>query len=143
MTVKQIIVIRKDLNMRKGKIAAQASHASMKFLLDGAIWGIPFHYNKSERPTKIYEDGVEVRKVVSEKEREWLQGLFTKIVAYVTSEQELTDLMVKGKAAGLQVYPIVDSGLTEFNGIPTLTCAAFGPDTPEKLDPVTGKLPLL
>lgn len=133
MTVKQVIVVRKDLNMRKGKIAAQVAHASMKFMLEDAKWG----------------DGCGMRspnvisRVCSDKEREWLQGLFMKIVAYVTSEQELTDLMVKGKAAGLQVFPIMDFGLTEFHGVSTLTCAAFGPDTPEKLDPVTGKLPLL
>ena len=32
--IKQVIVVRKDLNMRKGKIATQVAHASMKVLLD-------------------------------------------------------------------------------------------------------------
>ena len=46
--VKQIIVVRKDLNMRKGKIAAQAAHASMAVLLDSM--------RKSERSTVIPSD---------------------------------------------------------------------------------------
>ena len=34
MGIKQIIVVRKDLNMRKGKIASQCAHASMKVFFD-------------------------------------------------------------------------------------------------------------
>ena len=34
MQTKQVIVIRKDLNMRKGKMIAQGAHASMKVILD-------------------------------------------------------------------------------------------------------------
>jgi peptidyl-tRNA hydrolase len=32
--IKQVIVVRKDLNMRKGKLAAQVAHASMKVFFD-------------------------------------------------------------------------------------------------------------
>ena len=35
MDVKQVIAVRDDLGMNRGKIAAQAAHASMLFLLDG------------------------------------------------------------------------------------------------------------
>lgn len=59
--VKQVIVYRRNLNMRKGKIASQVSHASMKVFFDrrvsyspppeqtapyGTIWGStnPQHY---------------------------------------------------------------------------------------------------
>lgn len=34
MNTKQVIVMRKDLNMRKGKMVAQGAHASMAVLLD-------------------------------------------------------------------------------------------------------------
>ena len=34
MSIKQVIVVRKDLNMRKGKMCAQVAHASLKIFLD-------------------------------------------------------------------------------------------------------------
>ena len=43
-TLKQVIVVRKDLNMRKGKIAAQAAHASMKVFMDNASFDSNTHH---------------------------------------------------------------------------------------------------
>jgi len=122
---KMIICVRKDLNMRKGKIAAQVAHASMSFLVKGNLAGAVLH------------------KELSDVESAWLSGSFTKIVAYVNSEAELLALIQAGEAAGIEVHAIHDNGLTEFHGVKTLTCAAFGPDLPEILDPITGHLPLL
>lgn len=128
-STKQVIVVRKDLNMRKGKIAAQVAHASMSFLLDGI-----YHHEK----------GALLERHLTPVQSEWLNGLhFPKIVVWVNSEQELRDLISAGVEAGIDVRQIEDHGHTEFHGVKTLTCAAFGPDTPEKLDPVTGGLPLL
>ena len=39
MRTKQVIAIRKDLKMRRGKEIAQGSHASMAFLTEGAQKG--------------------------------------------------------------------------------------------------------
>jgi len=120
-----IICVRKDLNMRKGKIAAQTAHASMSFLVKGNLAGAVLH------------------KELTEVEAAWLSGSFTKIVVYVNSEAELLARIQAGEAAGVTVHPTHDNGLTEFHGVKTLTCAAFGPDLPEVLDPLTGGLPLL
>ena len=125
--VKQVIVVRKDLLMRKGKIAAQVAHASMKFLTDN---------NESER-------GDEVIIHLSPDEAMWLTGSFTKIVVGVESEDALRDLILQGEIEGIEVHPIIDSGRTEFNGVPTLTCAAFGPCSSEQLDKITGNLKLI
>jgi PTH2 family peptidyl-tRNA hydrolase len=73
----------------------------------------------------------------------WLTGSFAKVVVYVESEQELLDLIEKGKRAAIDVRSIVDEGRTEFHGVSTLTCCAFGPDDVAKLDHVTGHLKLL
>lgn len=127
--VKQVIVIRKDLNMRTGKLCAQVAHASMKFLID--------KMNQTE------EDDCSVFRFLSDEETTWCRTKFAKIVCYVNSEQELLELVERGRLAGLSVNPIVDSGYTEFNGVATLTCAAFGPDKKEKLDEVTGHLKLM
>ena len=125
--VKQVIVVRKDLNMRKGKIAAQVAHAAMKFIFDN---------NRSERADQLLVD-------LSKEEAIWANGAFAKIVAYVESEDALRDLMLKAQIKSVQCYPIIDAGRTEFNGVPTLTCAAFGPDDVDEIDEITGHLPLL
>jgi PTH2 family peptidyl-tRNA hydrolase len=125
--VKQVIVVRKDLNMRKGKIAAQVAHASMKFLVDN---------NEAER-------GDEVIIKLTPAEAMWLTGSFTKVVVGVDSEEALQNLIFQAEMSDVEVHPIIDAGRTEFNGVPTLTCAAFGPCTAEELDKITGNLKLI
>lgn len=126
--VKQVIVVRRDLNMRKGKIAAQVAHASMKFLIDN---------NEAQR-------GDELTVKLSREEATWLlSGSFTKVVVGCDSEEALRDLVFRAELADIEVHPIIDSGKTEFNNVPTLTCAAFGPTTAEELDRITGALKLI
>lgn len=125
--VKQVIVVRKDLNMRKGKIAAQVAHASMKFLVDN---------NEAER-------GDEMVIKLSPAEAMWLSGSFTKVVVGCDSEEALETLIFQAQLADVECHPIVDAGRTEFHGVATLTCAAFGPCTAEELDKITGNLKLI
>ena len=67
-------------------------------------------------------------------------GSFTKIVLGCDSESELRDLVLKAHVNDVAAYEIVDSGKTEFHGVPTLTCVAFGPDDAELIDRITGHL---
>lgn len=127
MGVKQVIVIRKDLNMRKGKMIAQGAHASMKVLLD-----------KNESKNR---DRLEIP--ISEDIADWVFGNFRKIVVYVNSEQELLNIYNKAKDKNLICSIIEDNGLTEFNGIPTLTAVAIGPANEDSINEITGNLPLL
>lgn len=118
---KQVIVMRADLNMRKGKMIAQGCHASLSFLtrrLPGTI-------------------------KLSDAERDWLDGSFAKVCCRVDSEEELLEIYQKAKVAGLEVHLITDSGKTEFHDVPTKTCLAIGPDCCNKIDPITGHLKLL
>lgn len=114
--MKQILVMRKDLNMKTGKMCAQAAHASMK-------------------ATLLHLEDPRVK--------EWLAGKFTKIAVGVNSEEELLDVLNRAKAAGIIAELCTDAGLTVFNGVPTNTCIAVGPDTHEQLQPITGSLKLL
>ena len=114
--MKQIIVLRKDLNMRKGKMVSQGAHASLKATLA--------HINDP-------------------RVKEWLTGAFTKIAVSVNSEEELNELRDNALNAGLICEEIVDAGKTEFNGIPTKTALGIGPDTHDNLSPITGLLKLL
>ena len=111
-----MIVIRKDLNMRRGKEIAQGAHASLKATLENL-------------------DDPRVKK--------WLGEAFTKIAVSVDSEQQLIDLFEEAKRLGLICAEIIDNGDTEFSGVKTRTCIAIGPDEPAIINSVTGKLKLL
>lgn len=122
MTHKQVIVVRKDLNMRKGKMVAQGCHSSLAVILD-----------LLKTPEGLSDP----------RAAPWLQGSFKKVCVYVNSEAELLEIHTKAKAAGLLNVLITDSGLTEFGGVATNTVVAVGPDTEENVNKVTGHLPLL
>jgi PTH2 family peptidyl-tRNA hydrolase len=136
MSIKQVIVMRKDLNMRKGKMIAQGAHASMKVFFD------KMRTQKNDR-TDMYNKGRDKVMHLSNEELEWAEGLFTKICVSVNSEAELLEAYNKAKEAGLNCALITDSGLTEFAGVQTNTCIAIGPNASEKIDLITGKFPLL
>lgn len=136
MSVKQVIVMRTDLNMRKGKMCSQSAHASMKVILDTmqSDW---FNF-----------DGViTCKKTLYFNEKSfldlWINGIFTKICVGVNSEKELMDLYNKSVEKGIICSIIEDCGLTEFKGIPTKTCCAIGPYLSEEIDEITGHLKLL
>lgn len=113
--MKQIIVIRDDLNMRKGKLIAQGCHASVNAIIN------------------VTEDS---------KVTEWLSSGSKKVCLRVPSEEELLSIYHKALNSGLLCSLVKDAGLTEFKQ-PTLTAVAIGPDLDSKIDPITGKLRLL
>ena len=131
MNTKQVIVLRKDLKMRKGKMVAQGAHASMKAILD-------------EGYTQSAELGLSVFVIpMSPEMKSWLAGIFTKVCVSVDSEEELLDIYNQAKEAGLVCSLIQDAGLTEFGGVPTYTAVAVGPALKEDIDKITGVLKLL
>ena len=126
MVIKQVIVMRHDLKMRRGKQIAQGAHASMAFLT-----------------RRLQKYGHTSLANCSKAEREWLTDGFAKVCCRVDSEEELLAIRDKAIDAGLEVHLVTDSGKTEFHGEPTNTCLAIGPDCVEKIDPITGDLELL
>ena len=116
--VKMIIIMRKDLNMRKGKMVAQGSHAAVSLAL----------YLERLGDHKAY--------------KEWLETSFKKICVSVNSEAELLAILEKGEKVGLHNILITDAGHTEFGGVPTITCGAILGYASDLVE-VTGKLPLL
>lgn len=133
MRIKQMIVMRRDLHMRKGKIAAQAGHACVNAVLEAL--------SRDGAAALHVEDGV-----ISMGEGTTLNDWFTqgeaKVCVYVDSEEELLAIHRKALEQGILSVLIQDSGLTEFHGQPTYTCLAFEPCEAEKVDPLTGDLPL-
>jgi PTH2 family peptidyl-tRNA hydrolase len=128
MLIKQVIVVRKDLNMRKGKMIAQGAHASLKVFLE------MLSSSQNEGEWVLNLNGAE---------ETWIHGLQTKIAVSVDSEQELLDVFNKAKAARIPCSLVQDAGATEFHGVPTYTAVAVGPDRAEKIDPITKDLKLL
>ncbi|MDX2089967.1 MAG: aminoacyl-tRNA hydrolase [Kofleriaceae bacterium] len=127
-TAKQVIVMRKDLGMRKGKMIAQGAHASMKVLLDVG---------------SVDASGRAMTLAMTEPMAAWLTGRFTKVCVSVDSEAALDEVVAKARAANVPVALIVDAGVTEFHGVPTKTCCAVGPAWVDDVDAITGGLSLL
>ena len=125
---KQIIVMRKDLNMRKGKMVAQGAHASMAAILN--------YGGKDDK-------GVHISFSSKSAINDWINGRFTKVCVSVDSEKELMDIYLWAVKAKLICALITDAGVTEFNGVPTKTCCAIGPEWSDEIDKITGHLKLL
>ena len=157
---KQVIVVRTDLKMRKGKMGAQIGHAVMKVFLD-RVQGEPVtsygetraraigrpHPAFTDRYDRPVEPGMspvhgDITIPLNAPMMDWLMGRFTKVCCRAESEEELLRICDAALEARLSCALIQDAGLTEFKGQPTLTCCAIGPAYSKDLDPVTGHLKL-
>ena len=127
-SAKQVIVMRKDLKMRRGKEIAQGCHASLGVVLAA------MRKNKYTFKFKIEKNSIWDA---------WLNGRFSKICVYCKDESELLELYQNAQDAGIPAVLITDAGLTEFNGVPTKTCIAIGPAKPDEIDEITKHLKLL
>lgn len=135
---KMMIVMRRDLKMRKGKIAAQAGHASVDAILsalykegrmnDFIMTSEGMALKPSGKPSTPLSD--------------WFLCGCAKICVYVDSEDELTEIAKKAEERGIIASVITDAGMTEFHGVPTVTCLALEPLASEVADEITGGLPL-
>ena len=144
MSVKQIIVYRRDLNMRKGKIAAQVAHASMKVFLDRKIQTLggyrPGAYlERADGRPEFPEDTTDLLMVpLTSDMLEWVTGIFTKVVLTVETEADLLRVHELAKQAKIPTALITDAGATEFHGVLTNTAVAVGPFEASEIDKITG-----
>lgn len=130
MGSKQVLVMRKFVGSgsRTGKYITQGAHASV-----GALFSIG-NVSKDGKSFVIPLDNPFVNA--------WVTGNFKKVALYVETDQELVDIYNAAKKAGLPCSLIRDAGLTEFNGVPTLTAVGIGPEDDNNIDKITGHLPL-
>ena len=114
--IKQVIVVRTDLDMGKGKIAAQVGHACVL--------------------------GAEhVRKSNSSWFMKWWNGQ-EKVVVKVSSLKELEKIRDGAIELALPWSEVTDAGHTQI-APGTTTCISLGPAPEEKIDKITGELKLL
>lgn len=114
MAFKQVVLIRSDLKLPKGKACSQVAHASVDAVL-----------KSDKKIVNVWRD----------------QGM-PKIVVKVKDEKELLFYLQQAKDSGLVACVISDAGKTVI-APGTKTCVGIGPDTEEKIDKITGKLALL
>ncbi len=127
--IKQVLVVRNDLGMRKGKIGSQCAHASMKVFFD--------------RGQFLHDWPDEFDITCTQDMKDWINGDFTKVVLKVESPEEFFDIYNKAVDAELPCAYIVDNGTTVFDGVKTPTVLAIGPAKSELIDVITSHLKLL
>jgi len=146
------MVVRRDLAMPVGKIASQVAHGSMAWLTREKVFS--GQETLEDEPLGRYKTcfrvvwdsidyPVRLDNFLTNVEYEWLNDSYTKIVLGVDSEEELLAIHQKALDAGLVSHLVTDNGTTVFNGQPTNTVVAIGPDFKEKIDPITSRLKLL
>ncbi|XP_053696591.1 probable peptidyl-tRNA hydrolase 2 [Sabethes cyaneus] len=114
---KMILIVRNDLKMGKGKIAAQCGHAAVG-AYEGAL---------KKTPSIL---------------RKWQNGGQAKIAVKVETEQQLMEVYRTAKANNLNCCMIRDAGRTQIEPN-TKTVLAIGPAPKEVIDMITGHLKLL
>ncbi|MDH5449134.1 MAG: peptidyl-tRNA hydrolase Pth2 [Candidatus Bathyarchaeota archaeon] len=114
---KQVIAVRTDLKMSKGKLAAQVGHAAV---------------SASEEAKKKHPEWWQA----------WLKEGQCKVAVKVKNLAELLELQKEASQMKLPYSLITDRGLTQLPPS-TVTCLGIGPAPSIQIDKITGKLPLL
>ncbi len=114
MIMKQVILVRMDLKLPKGKLSVQVAHASSAALI------------------KSHKDDI----------KEWQREGMKKVVLKVKDMDELLKYKQEAEDLGLVTALIEDAGKTVV-APGTITCLGIGPDNEEKIDKVSGKLKMV
>jgi len=112
--MKQVILVRQDLKLPKGKLSIQVAHASTEALV------------RSDK------DDI----------KEWRSGGMKKVALKVKDKKELIEHKNKAEDEGLVTALISDAGKTVVEP-GTITALGIGPADEDKIDRVTGKLRLI
>ncbi len=114
MDFKQVILVRTDLQLPKGKMAAQVAHAAIDA------------YLKADAATA----------------KKWHNSGMKKIVLKVKDQKELYQYIQQAKDEGFATSLITDAGHTVVEP-GTVTCGAIGPNDEKEIDRITGKLQMM
>lgn len=117
MENKMVIVVRKDIKLSPGKLAAQVAHAAVNCA-----------FLAKRRDQDSFDS--------------WYEEGQKKVVVKVKDLAELFQIKSAAEAAGLVTSLITDAGHTE---LPpgTITCLGVGPASETRIDRVTGHLGLM
>jgi PTH2 family peptidyl-tRNA hydrolase len=113
MDLKQVIIINSDLEMSKGKVAAQASHASLNAYL----------------------------RADNQKRSDWLSAGGKKVVVE-ESREKFPEVVREAERLNIPCYKVNDAGLTEVKS-GSETAVGLGPEEASKIDKITGEMTLV
>lgn len=133
--IKQVIVIRKDLKLRKNQIVSYATQAAIKFLTEN---------NESNRGDELYVK-------LSNEETEWINSSLTQTILGVNSQNTLRDLIFHAELLNINVYSVfmpepsksIENESMKNESIESesiIICAAFGPDDEDIINQLIGNL---
>ena len=105
--LKQAIIVRKDLNLKKKDFASMVAKASMLFIIEN---------NEAERGNQLLVS-------LSSEESAWLTGSFSQDIVSVNTKDQLDDIMFKAEMLGIEAYSVFSGN--EEN--PQTKCVALGP----------------
>ena len=114
MEYKQVIIVRQDLKLEKGKMAAQAAHAAVEAAL----------------------------RCDKEIVKKWRAKGMKKVVLKAEDEKEILKYNQAAKDSGISSAVITDAGKTHI-APGTVTCVGIGPDDEKKIDGITGSLKMM
>lgn len=145
---KQIIIVRKDLQMSIGKICSQVSHASMAFLTNEIRneWSKNTTYFKGNEYKTYYSVELTFDKDLFE---QWIDGEFTKCVLKAKNKSQLLKAKTLAEEMGMTeneeffcIYDNCHTELTPEDNGRTLTCIGFKPMDSEVIDKIGKKYQL-
>lgn len=145
---KQIIIVRKDLQMSIGKICSQVSHASMAFLTNTIRrdWSMNTTYFKGDEYKTYYSVELTFDKDLFE---QWIIGEFTKCVLKAKNKSQLLKAKTLAEEMGMTenedffcIYDNCHTELTPEDNGRTLTCIGFKPMDSEVIDKIGKKYQL-
>lgn len=140
MSIKQVIIVRLDLKMPLGKIAAQCAHAGRRFLTQSLKTDEEDDRARPAICLACVPHDIDLEYT----EQEWIDNDHeTTIVLGVETADQYHAIALAAHNGGLKVHKIEDCGRTVFKGVPTYTVLAIGPDDAERIDVITGHLNLL
>ena len=114
---KLVVLVRADLDMGKGKIAAQVGHASVECAL-----------RAEKKDRKAFDS--------------WMECGQRKVVLKVSGKDEMIRYMNEARSCGLYTVLITDAGRTQVEP-GSATCIGIGPAPESEVDKVTGGLKML
>ncbi|MCJ1309058.1 Gluconate transport-inducing protein [Agyrium rufum] len=132
---KLVLVLRTDLGMTKGKMAAQAAHAALACYMSLSSSSASSPSSTSSSPSTPSSTTHPIL-------RRWLSAGQPKIALQCKSEEEIYELQAKALSLGLCARVVRDAGRTQIASGST-TCLGIGPGPKSVVDGVTGHLKLL